>query len=489
MEQPYNMAKDTILYMCAKIIEALIGIITVTAYTYCFIPQEYGKYNIVNLSIVTSAMIVMNWLSQAVMRYVNEYDMNNEQDSFYSTTFFIWLKINIFLAIIASACILIYTQIFNKSMTSILWLSLIMFITYGTNLLVINILVVKRRIKLNLWLSLSSVIIKLAMSILLIKLFGAKIEWILIPNIIFDTFFILIAIIKLDIIKYISYSKYSKEVFKKFTIYGIPIIGLTFSTSILYNSDRYIINLLVNSAAVGIYYANYSLMSAAFSMFSNAVMKGSYPSILKAWNSGNKQATLILISQTVRHYLLFAVPAIVGVCVLAESVSKLLLEPAYVEGYVVMKWVAIGMTFLGLTEYSNKYWELEVNTKVIFKHSLISGIINIVLNIILVPLFGYKIAAITTAFGFLVYFILSFLGSRKKFKWTLTANNYIRIISSSIIMGIILRLLLNFVNLSFINIIILVVVGVIIYVLCLYITGEIKEEVMIIKNFIIKRKE
>lgn len=483
------MARDTILYMFAKIIEGLIGVITVAAYTYCFIPEEYGKYNIVNLTIVTSAMIVMNWLSQAVMRYVNEYDMNSEKDKFYSTTFFVWLKINIFLVIIASTCILIYTQIFDKSIASILWLSLTMFITYGTNLLVINILVVKRKIKLNLLLSLSSIIIKLAITLLLIKLFGARIEWILIPNIIFDALFVLIATIKLDIIKYISYSKYSKEVLKKFTVYGIPIIGLTFSTSILYNSDRYIINVLINSAAVGIYYANYSLMSAAFSMFSNAVMKGSYPSILKAWNDGDKQATLGIISQAVRHYLLFAVPAIVGVCVLAESVSKLLLEPAYVEGYVVMKWVAIGMTFLGLTEYSNKYWELEVNTKVIFKHSLISGIINIALNIILVPLYGYKIAAVTTAFGFLVYFILSFMGSRKQFKWILTANNYIRIISSAVIMGIILKLLLNFVSLSFINITILVVVGIMIYGLCLYITGEIREEVIIIKNFIIRRKD
>lgn len=476
-----SMAFDTVLYMISKIIEGVIGVVTVTAYTYCFVPSDYGKYNIVNLTVVTSAMVIMNWLAQAIMRYINEYD--KDKSSFYSTIFFIWLRINLVLAILTSTVIIIYTSLFDSSNKSILWLGLIMFITYGTNLLCTNILVVKRKIKLNLWLSLGSTILKLLTTLILIRLFGSKIQWILIPNIVFDALCIFITVYKLDILKYISYSKNSVDILKSFTVYGLPIIGLTFSTSVLYNSDRYIIQFIINSSAVGIYYANYSLMSSAFSMLSNAVMKGSYPSILKAWSEKNKPKTIELISQAVRHYLLLAIPAIVGISVLAENVAKAVLEPAYVEGYTVMKWVAIGMTFSALTEYSNKYWELEVNTKVIFKYSLISGIINILLNIILIPLFGYKVAAITTAVSFFVYFMLSFCSSYRHFKWTLKFINYARILFSSIFMGIVLKLLLIIMPVSFIYIIITVIVGIFIYLICLWITGEIKGEIEVLKNW------
>lgn len=478
--QSRSMILDTIVYMIAKIIEGLVGIITVSAYTYCFIPSEYGKYNIVNLTVVTSALVIINWLAQAIMRYINEYD---DLVNFYSTVFFLWLKLTIAVIIICSISIIIYSVMF-LSLNFILWLSLIMFITYGANMLTSNILVVKRKIKLNLVLSLGSIFAKLFMTLGLIKLFGARIEWILIPNILFDLISVLIVVFKLDIIKYIAYSKYSKAIVNKLLIFGIPIIGLNFSTSILYNSDRYIIQILIDSTAVGIYYANYSLMSSAFSMISNAIMKGSYPSILKAWTCGDKTQALNLISQAVRHYLLICVPSIIGIAVLAESISTLILEPQYVEGYVVMKWVALGMTFLGLTEYSNKYWELEVNTKVILKLSFISGLINILLNLSLIPLLGYKIAAITTSIGFFIYFVLSMKGSQKHFKWNLNKLTYIRIIISGVLMGICLKFIIINFKLSLITIFISIIIGILIYLLCLYFMGEIKEEMKLVKKLL-----
>lgn len=482
-QESKSMTLDTILYIFAKVIEGIIGVITVTAYTYCFIPEDYGKYNIINLTVVTSSMIIINWLVQAIMRYINEYE--SDEDCFYSTIFFVWLKIILVSIIIAGLFIILYTNLFESSKL-MLWLGLIMFVTYSTNLICTNILVVKRRIKLNLGLSLVSSILKLVMTLLLIKLFGSKIEWILIPNIIFDAVYVFITVYKLDIIKHISYSKNSNNVLKKFKEYGIPIIGLTVSTAILNNSDRYIIRIIINSSAVGIYYANYSLISAAFSMLSNAIMKGSYPAILKAWNEHNKTKTLNLISQAVRHFLLLAMPAIAGISVLAQKFAQIVLDVDYVEGYTVMKWIAIGMTFSALTEYSNKYWELKENTKVIFIYSLISGIINIFLNIILIPLAGYKVAAITTTISFFIYFMLSFCSSYHYFKWNLKFINYARILLSSIFMVIVIKILLNILPASFSYIIFIILLAVAVYFICLWITGEIKGEIEILKSILRK---
>lgn len=479
-QESKSMALDTVLYIFAKIIEGIIGVITVVEYTYCFIPDDYGKYNIVNLTVVTSSMIIINWLVQAIMRYINEYEA--DKDVFYSTIFFMWLKISLISVILAASFIILYTTLFDSIFKLIMWLGLIMFVTYSTNSICTNILVVKRKIKLNLGLSLISSILKLSTTLLLIKLFGSKIEWILIPNIIFDAICVFVTLYKLDIVKHISYSKNSKDISKKFKMYGLPLIGLTISTAILNNFDRYIIQIIINSWAVGIYYANYSLMSSAFNILSNAVMKGSYPAILKAWNEKDKPKTLNLISQAVRHFLLLAVPSVAGIIVLAKDVAEIVLDSAYVEGYSIMKWVAIGMTFSALTEYSNKYWELEANTKVIFKYSLISGIINILLNIILIPLAGYKVAAITTAISFFIYFMLSFCSSYHHFRWNLKFINYARILFSAIFMAIILKLSLNIIS----NLILIILLAVLIYFICLWFTGEINEEIEILKSIIRK---
>jgi O-antigen/teichoic acid export membrane protein len=485
-QQRNFIARDTAIYMAAKVIEGIVGVIAVVVYTYLFIAQQYGRYNIVNLTIVTSAMVVVGWLSQAIMRYINEYKNKAEVDEFYSTTFFIWLKIVSVAVIVASVGILAYSWIFKPDFISLLWASLIMFITYGTALICTNILVARREVCLNLILSVGGVLAKLIVSILLMKVFGIKIIWVLVSNIIFDAIAVVVVVSKLNILSHIKYRSCSKVLSNKFFLYGLPLVGLTFSTALLHNSDRYIIQILVNSSAVGIYYANYSLMSAGFSMLANAVMKGSYPSILKAWSDGEKPKTLELISCSVRYYLIIAIPALVGVVVLAQSIANIILAPEYVEGYVVMKWVALGMVLLGLTEYTNKYWELSENTNVIFKNSMISGIFNIILNIILIPIFDYKISAVTTALGFLLYFSLSYFGSRKQFKWTLTSSNYINIISSAIVMGLILKLIVTTIKPTLIGIIVLVILGGSIYGVLLCITGELKNEINSLKKLVNK---
>jgi O-antigen/teichoic acid export membrane protein len=488
MEPQRNfIARDTAIYIVAKMIEGIVGVIAVVAYTYIFIAQQYGMYNIINLTIVTTAMVVVGWLSQAIMRYINAYKSEAQLDQFYSTAFYIWLKITSVVVIVVAIGIFAYSRLF-KANTISLWTALFMFVSYGAALVCTNLLVARREVLLNLIVSVGGVLFKLIVSLLLMKFLGANILWILVSNIIFDAITVIIIVLRLNIISHIKYSSCSKALSAKIFLYGLPLVGLTFSTAILHNSDRYIIQIMVDSSAVGIYYANYSLMSAAFSMLASAVMKGSYPSVLKAWSEGEKNKTMELISCSVRYYLLIAIPAVVGVAVLAEPIAKTILAPEYVEGYVVMKWVALGMLLLGLTEYTNKYWELSENTNVIFRNCTISGIFNIFLNIVLIPILGYKIAAITTAIGFLLYFGLSYFGSRKYFKWTLTSSNYRNIYASAMAMGLILKLISNSIKPTLIGIIILVILGGSIYAVLLCITGELKNEIMMLKSLLLKQK-
>ena len=76
-------------------------------------------------------------------------------------------------------------------------------------------------------------------------------------------------------------------------------------------------------------------------------MRGSYPTILRTWAEGDKEATARLISEAVRMYLLLAVPATVGVAAVSDVMATALFEQAYVEGHSIMFWVAFGMMFLG----------------------------------------------------------------------------------------------------------------------------------------------
>ncbi len=485
------MAKDTIVYMLAKGIEGIVGIVTMSVMTYLFATDLMGRYATVNIAVTTVGMVCIQWLVQSCLRYINKYDILGEQESFYSTVVGAWLRVNI-LAVLAFGVLIgiVYwlTQVSpavagftQKYPLTLLALGGMWFVTYNTAQLVIAMLAAVRKARLNLVLSMITVCGKLGIMWVLCILFGSRLEWIFLSYFITDGIVSVIGICSLRIYRYINKSKESKEILAELKSYGMPLMGNMITTSVLNKSDIYIITFILTEAAAGIYQTNYSLIATAFTLLSASVMRGSYPTILRTWSEGDKALTEKLIGEAVRFYLLLSLPAVAGIAAVSDVVARTLFEANYFEGNTIMFWVALGMMFLGLTEYAIKYWELTANTKAIFRRSLIGGCVNVGLNLIFIKLFNsYYVAAVTTFIGFFVYFMLARLGTKNHMKWHLNIKSYVRIITASLIMFVTIVAIKGFLPYTKINLVLFIILGMIIYAFMLYLTGEIKQELAFI---------
>lgn len=493
-----TMAKDTVIYMLAKGIEGVVGVVTMSVMTYLFATFQMGLYSTVNIAITTVGMVAIQWLVQSVLRYVNKYDILNQQKEFYSTVFSAWLRVNVgvgaFALIVIIAIKLFFggnrgVMAFTENYTyGLMVLGVLWFITYNTAQLMIAMLAAVREAKLNLLLSLITVCGKLGLMWLFCKLWGSKVEWIFLSYFITDGVVSLIGMTRLKIFSYLKGGKSSKTILKELRDYGTPLMGNMITTSVLNKSDIYIITAILGASAAGIYQTNYSLIATAFTLLSASVMRGSYPTILRTWAEGNKDETSRLISEAVRMYLLLAVPATVGVAAVSDVMATALFEQDYVEGNSIMFWVAFGMMFLGLTEYSIKPWELTANTTAIFKRSLVGGIVNVVLNLIFIKVFGsYYVAAVTTFVGFFVYFLLARYGTRSSLRWKLKGKSLFRILLSAFVMYAAIFILKKIMPFNKINLVLFVFCGMIVYGLVLYISGEVKNEANLVLNKIIKK--
>ena len=112
------MAKDTVIYMLAKGIEGVVGVVTMSVMTYLFATFQMGLYSTVNIAITTIGMVAIQWLVQSVLRYVNKYDILNQQKEFYSTVFSAWKSVNVGVALIALIIILVVILIINLNKPS-----------------------------------------------------------------------------------------------------------------------------------------------------------------------------------------------------------------------------------------------------------------------------------------------------------------------------------------------------------------------------------
>lgn len=492
-----TMAKDTVLYMLAKGVEGVVGILTLSVMSYLFVPEQMGQYSNVNIAITTVAMFAIQWLIQSVLRYINKYDVDNEQEKFFTTVFTAWLKVNIIVIFFGVIALILINALSSKFVglanfldvytPEVLALALLMFITYNTAQLMISMLAAVRAVKTNLFISVFSVIGKIALIYFLATNYGKKIEWIFLSYAVFDGITSIIGFFKLKIYKYINVKNSSPEILATLKAYGIPLMGNLIATSILNKSDIYIITGFKGEAKAGIYQTNYSIIASAFTLLSAAVMRGSYPTILRTWVEDKKELAAHLVSEAVRMFLLISVPAVVGVLCVSKTAATVLFESQYVEGHTVMFWVALGMMLLGLTEYTIKPWELNAKTKSIFYRSLIGGIVNIILNVIFVPLLGYYAAAVNTFIGFLVYFILAKIGTRGQMKWSVKPIVVARILISSFLMAVSIILIKMFMGDTKLSLCLMLAIGILVYAVALYVSGEVKNEVKAILN-VIKRR-
>lgn len=485
------MVKDTALYLPAKIIEGLIGLVTITLYTKFFTPEVYGYYGFITTTVNILSFLLLGWLIQSVYRYVNAYDGGKKQVLFYSTSFTLWCSINGLILVLGVLGILIVNRGSERWVTELFILSLLMFITYNTMQIFISLLSATRRTKLLLFTSICSVAAKLLLTVFFVYQYKTNSftpAAAVLSNILVDSSIILLIGFRLKITRYIRFSFFSSKVLKKFFAYGMPLVLVNMTNSLLSLSDRYIITPFAGADQLGIYHANYTISSTLFTLILSAVMRGVFPVILKNWRQNTKEQTEQLLSQAVRYYLMISLPALFGLCVLAKTISSLFLDKAYFENGFVIIWVAAGMFFFGLAEYSNKAWELNQKTRPLFFNSLISSVVNITINLLLVPVFGYRVAAVSTALSYLLYLLLSLIRSRKILKIHFKLPSVIKILTSCILMSIVVYLLIRVFSPSVVVLLAIVLLGVLVYFVSLFLLKEIASEVNTFLQWVRQRK-
>lgn len=473
-----KLNKSMVGYLPIKILEGIIGIITLKVYTSIFSLEVYGRYTIINPFISIIFIVFLGWVVQAIVRFSETYAKDSDHKAtFYSTLFFTWLFIILLLSLGFMAVSTIWPDLLGITGLNFKLLMVFVLVSFSINQIMLTFLLYSNQRLLNSILLLGAVTIKLGLTYLLTRYIGNNIIAIFAAQSATDMAIGLIAISMSQAKPKISIKAYSVQMLTRLIAYGYPLIGMGLTMTILNMSDRYIIKFFYDDKAVGLYTSNYSVASAAFTMLMMGLSRGIYPKILEALNKKDHHAVEKALSLGGKYYLLFGLPAAIGLTLLSKPIASICLGADYFEGYPVIGIVAFGMFFFGLSEYANKGWELSANTFPIFINCSIAAIFNVVLNVIFIPIVGYIFAAYSTLLSFIIYYIVSWVRGNKTIKFSLPKKNIMNILISSSIMSIIVLVFDYFVLIDLSNLFIVIVLAMIGYFVSLYVLGEIKEEI------------
>jgi O-antigen/teichoic acid export membrane protein len=199
--------------------------------------------------------------------------------------------------------------------------------------------------------------------------------------------------------------------------YGVPMTGWVVAAVLLEAGDRYVIQFARGASEVGIYSANYTLVSGAVALVTAPPLLAAQPFLMRAWGAGNPGEASRWIGIIVEWYVVMGAVLVGGVALFAEDLATLFLGPEFREGYTIIPIVLGGIVVWQLAMYAHKPLEFVGRTRLLFGLGIGVALMNLVLNLLLVPRFGYPAAAYTTLGSYAAYAALTAVAGQRFLRW------------------------------------------------------------------------
>jgi len=243
---------------------------------------------------------------------------------------------------------------------------------------------------------------------------------------------------------------------KRMWIFGLkvslPLIVHTLAKSILDMSDRLMIASICGQEAAGIYGTIYTISTMSLIIWS-AINVAMIPFVFenledRAYKKINRTVMLVL-----------SMYGIVSICITlaAPEIVQILATKEYYEAVYLIPPISAGIYLTALYNIYGNFLMFKKKTIHIMVATLITGILNLILNYIFIHTFGYAAAAYTTLFCFIILSIMQGIMQRRVYKENIIEDKKIFALSSVIvIVCLAVNFIYNFLILRYIIIVCLI---------------------------------
>ena len=202
---------------------------------------------------------------------------------------------------------------------------------------------------------------------------------------------------------------------REYALYGYPIAASLALTVVLASTDRFLLAIYMDEAAVGAYHASYSIANRTLDVLFLWLGTAGQPALVMALERGGLERLKVAAREQLSTFLLIGLPAAAGVALVARPLSEVLIgEDLHTAAASVTPWIALSALLFGLTAYYfGQAFTLGKKTKRLLIAMAIPAGLNVVLNLILVPRFGLMGAAWATAASFGVGMVSTWLIGRR----------------------------------------------------------------------------
>lgn len=381
-------------------ISILIGLISVPITTRMLTPEQYGIASIISLIVNILMLIVSLGLDQGFVRFFYE-----EKEEARGKLLFNCLYYPIFILFVIILGIIFFNKnisefILKKQEFYIALILIAMLIFTLANRFSILVIRMEQKAKLFSFFTVLTQVLNFLFILLFFKIYKDNYKTIVLATL-FSTMIttILSVIIEKKIWSFKGESNFTKRELLKFSL---PLSLTMALTWIFQSSDKIIIKIFTGMYEVGIYSAAFKII-ALISIIQNGFTTFWAP---VAYEKYSKNPSETLFFEKVFEYVsLFFL--VLGIFILmSKNLIILLLGETYVEASKVMPMLVFIPIMYTISETTMLGIGFKKQTKYFLIISITVALLNIIGNLILVPVLGAKGAAISSGCVYIVFFAM-----------------------------------------------------------------------------------
>lgn len=207
------------------------------------------------------------------------------------------------------------------------------------------------------------------------------------------------------IILFAVFRKSRPQIKKEHLKYGLaislPLVLHSIALQVLSQSDRVMITSLRSSSETGIYSLVYNLGMIA------TVITSSLDGIWVPWFTEKlKVAQRKGINTLAMDYVHLMTCAMISLILVGPEILKIFADSRYWEGISIIPPIVLANYFIFMYTLYVNIEHFHKKTPYITKNTLIAAGINLILNFVFIPKYGYVAAAYTTLIAYIVAFVL-----------------------------------------------------------------------------------
>ena len=476
-----GLGKLIVKYLPSQITPGIIGFFAIPFLTRLFTKDQYGYYILILATVTAISSLGFSWVGNCALRFYRVLEENLAKLFFH--LFFITVLTVI---VIAAVGVVIWPWLPGRY-RGILLISAPLTVFLGIAAVLTNIVRAQSRaVTFSVFHGLNALLRFLPGIVVLVWISSEVNSFVIAWSL--GAFAIVVCLVILTGAgKGLLVHKLDKNLLGEFFRYGIPIAMVSVMGIIMGTIDRYIIDVFRSPSEVAVYGVSYQLGSMSILLIGRAIMMAVLPRAIDTYELGFEYTEVV--GRGLRYFLLasFSVLAIVGVA--APEILAVYAGSGYEVGGNVLRLVMLAVFVMSLANYFRMPFLVNRRTTTLLLIGAVPAISSVVLNLILVPIYGNLGSALALLLSYSLMFVMSIYYSKQIVRIQWPVVTIARCLMATAVVLVVAWVARKFLVLNSLMLLVFAMTGwMLVYLVVLYASGEIKNEVNYLRKCFSKGK-